>query len=102
MKLVGHKNFKRVNPLSDRFHVHRFHHLEYWCVSAPARTRLLPSNAQDRLLPSNAHALAGDTIARSSTSATNAVARPAAAMNGGARDVSAADPCYHQHWRERG
>lgn len=34
MKLVGHENFKRVNPFSDRFLVQRFHHLEYWCQDA--------------------------------------------------------------------
>jgi len=45
MKLVGHKNFKRVNPFSDRFHVHRFHHLEYWCV-ALRDSGLLPSAAE--------------------------------------------------------
>ncbi|KAK9817847.1 hypothetical protein WJX72_003032 [[Myrmecia] bisecta] len=34
MKLVGHANFKRVNPMSDRFEVHKFHHIEFWCGDA--------------------------------------------------------------------
>jgi len=33
-KLVGHKNFKRNNPMSDKFAVHRFHHVEFWCGDA--------------------------------------------------------------------
>lgn len=32
--LVGCSNFKRHNPLSDRFKVHRFHHIEFWCADA--------------------------------------------------------------------
>lgn len=34
-KLVGFENFVRHNPLSDKFDVKRFHHVEFWCsVSA--------------------------------------------------------------------
>ncbi|MDA9097678.1 4-hydroxyphenylpyruvate dioxygenase [bacterium] len=33
-KLVGYKNFKRHNPLSDRFAMHGFHHVEFWCGDA--------------------------------------------------------------------
>jgi len=33
-KLVGHSNFKRSNPLSDRFGIERFHHIEFWCAAA--------------------------------------------------------------------
>ncbi|KNA09446.1 hypothetical protein SOVF_153380 [Spinacia oleracea] len=33
-KLVGHSNFVRVNPMSDRFSVNRFHHVEFWCGDA--------------------------------------------------------------------
>ncbi|KAI3839144.1 hypothetical protein MKX03_032774 [Papaver bracteatum] len=33
-KLVGHANFIRTNPKSDRFPVKRFHHLEFWCADA--------------------------------------------------------------------
>lgn len=32
--LVGCKNFVRKNPLTDRFRVHRFHHIEFWCGDA--------------------------------------------------------------------
>mmetsp|Transcript_32180 Transcript_32180/g.81790 ORF Transcript_32180/g.81790 Transcript_32180/m.81790 type:complete len:476 (-) Transcript_32180:554-1981(-) len=32
--LVGHKNFVRNNPRSDRFPIHRFHHVEFWCSDA--------------------------------------------------------------------
>lgn len=34
LKLVGHKNFVRVNPRSDRFTVQKFHHVEFWCADA--------------------------------------------------------------------
>ena len=34
VKLVGYDNFKRHNPRSDRFGVHRFHHVEFWCADA--------------------------------------------------------------------
>ncbi|XP_043689158.1 4-hydroxyphenylpyruvate dioxygenase isoform X1 [Telopea speciosissima] len=33
-KLVGFSNFVRQNPKSDRFHVKRFHHIEFWCTDA--------------------------------------------------------------------
>jgi 4-hydroxyphenylpyruvate dioxygenase len=33
-QLVGYDNFKRSNPRSDRFTVHRFHHIEFWCGDA--------------------------------------------------------------------
>ena len=32
--LVGCKNFVRKNPFSDRFPVHTFHHIEFWCGDA--------------------------------------------------------------------
>lgn len=34
LQLVGYDNFKRHNPRSDRFGVHRFHHIEFWCADA--------------------------------------------------------------------
>ncbi|KAI8475492.1 MAG: 4-hydroxyphenylpyruvate dioxygenase [Monoraphidium minutum] len=34
LQLVGFDNFKRHNPRSDRFTVHRFHHVEFWCGDA--------------------------------------------------------------------
>lgn len=33
-KLVGHSAFKRHNPMSDRFQVHRFAHVEFWTAEA--------------------------------------------------------------------
>ncbi|XP_077244473.1 4-hydroxyphenylpyruvate dioxygenase [Tasmannia lanceolata] len=33
-KLVGYSRFVRTNPKSDRFPVHRFHHIEFWCTDA--------------------------------------------------------------------
>ncbi|KAI3979537.1 hypothetical protein MKX01_001729 [Papaver californicum] len=33
-KLVGHANFIRTNPKSDRFHVKQIHHVEFWCSDA--------------------------------------------------------------------
>lgn len=33
-KLVGFSNFVRINPLSDRFGVKRFHHIEFWTTDA--------------------------------------------------------------------
>lgn len=33
-KLVGHANFVRNNPMSDRFEVKKFHSLEFWCSDA--------------------------------------------------------------------
>ncbi|KAK4787257.1 hypothetical protein SAY86_011090 [Trapa natans] len=38
-KLVGFKNFVRVNPRSDRFRVIRFHHVEFWCTDATNAAR---------------------------------------------------------------
>ncbi|KAB2613313.1 4-hydroxyphenylpyruvate dioxygenase [Pyrus ussuriensis x Pyrus communis] len=32
--LVGFSNFVRTNPRSDRFQVHRFHYVEFWCTDA--------------------------------------------------------------------
>ncbi|KAK4484312.1 hypothetical protein RD792_006889 [Penstemon davidsonii] len=32
--LVGFKNFTRINPKSDHFPVHKFHHIEFWCGDA--------------------------------------------------------------------
>ena len=34
VKLVGHEKFQRHNPRSDKFPVHRFHHVEFWCSDA--------------------------------------------------------------------
>lgn len=34
VELVGHANFKRHNPRSDRFGVQKFHHVEFWCADA--------------------------------------------------------------------
>jgi 4-hydroxyphenylpyruvate dioxygenase len=33
-KLVGYAAFKRQNPRSDKFVVHRFHHVEFWTGEA--------------------------------------------------------------------
>nr|CAG25475.1 putative p-hydroxyphenylpyruvate dioxygenase [Zea mays] len=33
-RLVGHRNFVRFNPRSDRFHTLAFHHVELWCADA--------------------------------------------------------------------
>ncbi|KVI09294.1 4-hydroxyphenylpyruvate dioxygenase-like [Cynara cardunculus var. scolymus] len=38
-KLVGFKNFTRVNPMSDKFSVKRFHHVEFWCSDATNTAR---------------------------------------------------------------
>lgn len=38
-QLVGHKNFVRVNPMSDRFEIKRFHHLELYCGDASNTSR---------------------------------------------------------------
>jgi len=32
--LVGYNNFVRHNPMSDRFVVHKFDHVEVWCADA--------------------------------------------------------------------
>jgi len=34
VKLVGHSNFVRDNPRSDKFAVQKFHHVEFWCADA--------------------------------------------------------------------
>jgi 4-hydroxyphenylpyruvate dioxygenase len=34
VKLVGYNNFVRHNPKSDKFTIHRFHHVEFWCADA--------------------------------------------------------------------
>ncbi|CAK4072865.1 unnamed protein product [Aphanomyces euteiches] len=34
MKLVGYENFQRHNPKSDRFTMHKFHHVEFYCQDA--------------------------------------------------------------------
>ncbi|RHY11554.1 hypothetical protein DYB25_010708 [Aphanomyces astaci] len=34
MQLVGFKNFVRHNPKSDRFTMHKFHHVEFYCQDA--------------------------------------------------------------------
>lgn len=34
VKLVGYDNFVRHNPKSDKFTVHKFHHIEFWCGDA--------------------------------------------------------------------
>ena len=33
-KLMGYNNFVRHNPMSDRFQVKKFHHIEFWCGDA--------------------------------------------------------------------
>jgi 4-hydroxyphenylpyruvate dioxygenase len=33
-ELVGYKNFKPSNPRSDKFGIHRFHSIEFWCQDA--------------------------------------------------------------------
>ncbi|XP_059663353.1 4-hydroxyphenylpyruvate dioxygenase [Cornus florida] len=38
-KLVGFSNFVRTNPMSDRFRVKRFHHVEFWCSDATNTAR---------------------------------------------------------------
>ena len=37
--LVGAKGFKRQNPLTDLFPIHRFHHVEFWCGDATSTSR---------------------------------------------------------------
>lgn len=32
--LVGAKGFKRQNPMTDKFRVLDFHHVEFWCGDA--------------------------------------------------------------------
>lgn len=38
-KLVGHANFKRNNPMSDKFTMKKFHHLEFYCSDATNTSR---------------------------------------------------------------
>ncbi|KAJ0465078.1 4-hydroxyphenylpyruvate dioxygenase [Helianthus annuus] len=38
-KLVGFKNFIRTNPMSDKFTVKNFHHIEFWCSDATNTAR---------------------------------------------------------------
>ena len=38
-KLVGHANFVRNNPLSDKFEVNKFHSVEFWCGDATNTAR---------------------------------------------------------------
>ncbi|KAK9061586.1 hypothetical protein SSX86_018768 [Deinandra increscens subsp. villosa] len=38
-KLVGFKNFINKNPLSDKFAVKSFHHVEFWCSDATNTAR---------------------------------------------------------------
>lgn len=33
-RLVGYHNFVRTNPMSDKFQIERFHHVEFWCSDA--------------------------------------------------------------------
>lgn len=33
-RLVGFESFTRSNPMSDKFDVQRFHHVEFWCGDA--------------------------------------------------------------------
>ncbi|KAK9818981.1 hypothetical protein WJX81_007343 [Elliptochloris bilobata] len=33
-QLVGFKNFKRLNPMTDKFKVYKFHHIDWWCADA--------------------------------------------------------------------
>jgi len=32
--LVGFDNFIRTNPMSDKFYVNKFHHIEFYCSDA--------------------------------------------------------------------
>lgn len=34
LNLAGFDKFKRINPLTDKFKVEKFHHVEYWCGDA--------------------------------------------------------------------
>ena len=46
-QLLGAAHFKRSNPLSDRFGVLGFDHVEFWCVGG---SLALTARAQARLL----------------------------------------------------
>lgn len=58
-KLVGYTNFIRHNPKSDRFHVKKFHHVEFWCTDATNMARRfswglgMPINAKSDLSTGN-------------------------------------------------
>nr|BAF74636.1 hydroxyphenylpyruvate dioxygenase [Coptis japonica var. dissecta] len=39
LKLVGHTNFVHNNPKSDKFHVKKFHHIEFWSTDATNTAR---------------------------------------------------------------
>lgn len=39
LKLVGHGQFKRVNPKSDLFKVLKFHHIDWWCSDGTSTQR---------------------------------------------------------------
>uniref|UniRef100_M4BWQ0 4-hydroxyphenylpyruvate dioxygenase n=1 Tax=Hyaloperonospora arabidopsidis (strain Emoy2) TaxID=559515 RepID=M4BWQ0_HYAAE len=39
IKLVGFKNFQQYNPRTDRFDVHKFHHVEFYCTDATNASR---------------------------------------------------------------
>lgn len=38
-KLVGYDNFKRSNPRSDKFEMHCFHHVEFYCSDSTSVSR---------------------------------------------------------------
>ncbi len=38
-QLVGHSNFKRHNPRSDRFEAQKFDHVEFWCGDATTTSK---------------------------------------------------------------
>eukprot|EP01039_Chlorochromonas_danica_P001501 gene1500-1635_t len=58
-KLVGCNNFVRHNPLSDKFDIRRFHHVEFWCLDA--------TNVSRRFQ----HAIGLDLVAKSDMSTGN-------------------------------
>lgn len=39
VQLVGYDNFVRSNPKSDKFPIHRFHHVEFWCADATTTSK---------------------------------------------------------------
>ena len=38
-KLVGYDNFIRHNPMTDKFSVNNFHHIEFYCSDATNTSR---------------------------------------------------------------
>jgi hypothetical protein len=38
-KLVGYENFVRGNPKSDKFDIHRFHHIEFYTSDATSSSK---------------------------------------------------------------